>query len=151
VSFVTWTETGQVDQPGSNGYGDSQGTRLVSRGKGVAMRYMLVIYGNDEDWTQRSPEDLEPILAEHTKFTEDLRAANALVASEALQPSVTATSLRLQGDDVVVTDGPYIETKEQLAGFYLIEAENLDRALEWAKRLVRFDHEPVEVRPVVEI
>jgi hypothetical protein len=115
------------------------------------MRYMLVIYGNDEDWTQRSPEDLEPILAEHTKFTEDLRAANALVASEALQPSVTATSLRLQGDDVVVTDGPYIETKEQLAGFYLIEAENLDRALEWAKRLVRFDHEPVEVRPVVEI
>ena len=115
------------------------------------MRYLLVIYGTDDDWTQRPPEDLQPILAEHDAFSKALRAAGAYVAAEALQPSSTATSLRIQGEEVVVTDGPYIETKEQLAGFYLVEAENLDRALEWARRLVRFDREPVEVRPVIEI
>jgi hypothetical protein len=115
------------------------------------MRYLLVIYGNDEDWTQRPPEDLEPILAEHSSFSDDLRKANAYVAAEALQPSATVTTIRLQDGEPFLTDGPYIETKEQLAGFYLIEAENLDCALEWAKRLAKFDGEPVEVRPVVDI
>jgi hypothetical protein len=115
------------------------------------VRYLLVLYGNDQDWTKRPPEDLEPILAEHGRFSNDLRKADSFVAAEALQPSTTATTVRLQDGEPLLTDGPYIETKEQLAGFYLIEAENLDCALEWAKRLAIFDGEPVEVRPVVEI
>lgn len=115
------------------------------------MRYMLVIYGNDEDWTQRPAEDLEPILSEHESFSEDLRRAGKLVSSEALQPSSTVTTIRMNDGEPLLTDGPYIDSKEQIGGFYLIEAANLDEALEWGKRLSRFEENPITVWPVIEM
>jgi hypothetical protein len=115
------------------------------------MRYMLVIYGNDEDWTQRSEEELAPIMAEHESFSEDLSRVNKLVASEALQPSTTATTIRFANAESLLTDGPYIESKEQIAGFYLIDVADLDEALEWGKRLAGFEESPVTVWPVIDV
>ena len=115
------------------------------------MRYMLVIYGNDEDWTQRPESELAPIMAEHESFSEDLRKAGALVASEALQPSPTVTTIRLKDGEPLLTDGPFIESKEQIGGFYLIEVADLDQALEWGKRLAGFEENPISVWPVIEM
>ena len=115
------------------------------------MRYMLVIYGNDDDWTQRPVEELEPILSEHESFSEDLRRAGKLVSSEALQPSSTVTTIRMKDDEPLLTDGPYIESKEQIGGFYLIDVADLDEALEWGKRLAGFEESPVTVWPVIEM
>jgi hypothetical protein len=114
------------------------------------MRYMLVIYGNDEDWTTRPAEEIEPVLAAHESFGADLRKAGAFVAAEALQPSSTATTIRLNNGQPLITDGPFLETKEQIGGFYLIEVDNLDAALEWGTRLARFEENPIAVWPVFE-
>ena len=115
------------------------------------MRYMLVIYGSGDDWTQRPPEENEPILAQHQSFTEDLRKANAFVAAEALHARSSVTTIRMRGTEPVLTDGPFIETKESIGGFYLIDVDNLDQALEWGQRLARFEENAIEVWPVVEM
>jgi hypothetical protein len=114
------------------------------------MRYMLVIYGNDDDWTQRSEDELAPIMAEHESFGTDLRKAGAYVAAEALQPSSTATTIRITDGQPLLTDGPYIETKEQIGGYYLIDVDSEDEAVRWAERLAIFNEQAVEVRPVIE-
>lgn len=115
------------------------------------MRYLLVIYGNDEDWTQRPEDEIEPVLREHQTFSEDLRSAGVLIAAEALQPSSTVTTMRLNGTQPLVTDGPYAETREQIAGFYLIDVANLDEAIAWSTRLVRIEESPIEIRPVYDV
>ncbi len=115
------------------------------------MRYLLMIYGNDEDWTQQSEEELEPIMNEHESFTSDLQKAGAFIAAEALQPSATTTTIRLEQGKPLLTDGPYIESKEQVGGFYLIDVENLDDALGWAKRLASFEENPVVVWPAIDM
>jgi hypothetical protein len=114
------------------------------------VRYMLIIYGSDRDWTQDDPAELEPVMAAHTAFGEDLRNANAYVAAEALQPSESTTTVRVQDGEALVTDGPYVESKEQIAGFYMVDAADFDQALEWAKRLADFNGSPVEIRPVID-
>lgn len=115
------------------------------------MRYMLVIYGNDEDWTKLSEAELGPTMAAHQSFTEDLQSAGAFVAAEALQPSSTVTTIRLKDDEPLLTDGPYIESKEQIGGFYLIDVDNLDQALEWGKRLAHFETTAVAVWPAIDM
>lgn len=115
------------------------------------MRYMLVIYGTDEDWTKLSEAELGPAMAAHQSFAEDLQSAGAFVAAEALQPSSTVTTIRLKDDEPLLTDGPYIESKEQIGGFYLIDVDNLDQALEWGKRLASFAATAVAVWPVIDM
>lgn len=115
------------------------------------MRYMLVIYGSDEDWTTYSEAELEPTMNAHLSFTEDLRSAGAFVASEALQPSSTVTTIRLKDGEPLLTDGPFIESKEQIGGFYLIEVEHLDQALEWGKRLAGFEPTAIAVWPAIDM
>ena len=83
-------------------------------------------------------------------YTESLRDAGAFVAGEGLQDSPTATTIRIQSDgERVVTDGPFAETKEQIGGFYLIECDDLDQALEWAKK-IPLPAGAIEVRPVMD-
>jgi hypothetical protein len=112
------------------------------------VRYMLMIYGSDRDWTQADPAELRPVLEGHIAFSDDLRKANAYVAAEALQTSESTTTVQIQDGEALLTDGPYIETKEQIAGFYLVESDDYDQVLEWAKRLAKADGGPIEVRPV---
>jgi hypothetical protein len=115
------------------------------------MRYLLLIYGSDEDWTELPESETAPVIAEHISFGTDLRKVGAYVASEALQPSSTATTVRVSNGKPLVTDGPYIEAKEQIGGFYLIDVENLDEALKWATRLAGFDGGAVAVWPVLDV
>lgn len=107
------------------------------------MRYLILIYENEAT----APHD-EAELARWSEYTERLQASGCLVAGEALQPTTTATTVRKEGGRVLVTDGPFAETKEQLGGYYLIDCGDLDEALKWAAEIPSVDRGPVEVRPV---
>jgi len=84
-------------------------------------------------------------------FTEELNQAGANLAGEALLPAATATTLPVRDGKRVTTDGPFAETKEVLGGFYIIEAEDLDAALDWAEKIPASPYGSIEVRPVMEI
>lgn len=109
-------------------------------------QYLLSIYQPDGD--PPPPEVLEPIMRELDAVNAELRASGAWVFAGGLHPPSTATVLRPKGDDVLMTDGPYIEGKEHIGGFTVIQAPDLDAALEWGRRFARAITLPIEVRPL---
>ena len=113
------------------------------------MQYLLAIYG-DEKAVEAIPEDqLEGFMAGWFKYDEDVRAAVNVLHGSALQPTGTATTVRITDGGVVTSDGPFAETKEQLGGYYLIDVDNLDTAIEWAGKMpISPDGVSVEVRPL---
>jgi hypothetical protein len=113
------------------------------------MQYMLLIYGAGDSWQELTPEQQQQIGAEYFAFTEELRAAGKMVAGDALQPTSTATSVRVRDGETLTTDGPFAETKEVLGGYYLIDVDTIDEALEWAAKLPGAKYGTIEVRPVV--
>src|SRR5215472_2500987 len=114
----------------------------------LAMQYMLLIYG-DERATESVPrEEMAGIIDAYTTYSQALRDAKVLVASNRLRPTATATAVRIKDGQTNVLDGPFAETKEQLGGYYLIEVPDLDAALSWAGRCPGARHGTVEVRPI---
>ena len=114
------------------------------------MRYMLTIIGEEGGMEDATPEEMSAVLDAWNGYTESLKDAGAFVAGEGLQPSATATTIRgYEGGERLVTDGPFAESKEQVGGFYLIEVDNLDEALDWAKKIPARGG-GVEVRPVLD-
>src|SRR3954454_19883862 len=113
------------------------------------MQYMLLIYTDENSWDQISESEQSQLYQDYTTFTEDLRERGWYRSSDQLQPIATATSVRVRSGERLVTDGPFAETKEQLGGFYLIECDSLDDAIEVAARVPSARHGTVEVRPVV--
>jgi hypothetical protein len=112
------------------------------------VRYALLIYSDEHRWASWAAEDLARAATAHAAYADELRTGGKLVLGEPLQPTRAARSLRFEGAERVVTDGPFAETKEQLGGFYLIEAESLDEATSWARRMPVEPGVTVEVRPV---
>ena len=113
------------------------------------MEYLLAIYGEENADAGMSPEDMDTFMQQWFKFDEDIRKAVKVISGNALQPTSAATTVRDKGGDTVTSDGPFAETKEQLGGFYLIEANDLDEALEWAGKMPNIPHGgAVEVRPI---
>lgn len=109
-------------------------------------QYLLSIYQPDGD--PPPPEVLGPIMADLAAVNQDLRAAGAWVFAGGLHPPSTATVLRAKGNEVLTTDGPFTEGKEHLGGFTVIQAPDLDAALEWGRRFARAITLPIEVRPL---
>ncbi|MFN8583186.1 MAG: YciI family protein [Gemmatimonadaceae bacterium] len=114
------------------------------------MRYVCLIYDEEKKMGTMSKSDADTFMAEYFQFTEDIKRGGQYVAGEALQPIQTATSVRLRGGKLSTTDGPFAETKEQLGGFYLIEARDLNEALQIASRIPSARTGTIEVRPVVD-
>jgi hypothetical protein len=117
------------------------------------MQYLILIY--DEETANPSPEPPDPavmgeILGQYNGYTQMLKDTGAFIAGEALQPVTTATTLRQQDGQTITTDGPFAETKEGLGGFYLIEAPDLDAALQLAGQCPGIRFGSIEVRPVVD-
>lgn len=100
--------------------------------------------------TPPEPEQLQEIMRNVSALQAEMRAAGAWVFSGGLHPPSTATVLRHQRGDIITTDGPFIESKEQIGGITVLQAADLDAALEWARRLARATTTPVEVRPFFE-
>ena len=113
------------------------------------MKYVLLIYGN-ENMTANMPEEmLYAFMGEYEQYTRDMIEAGVRLAGEALQPTAAATTVTVQDGKTVTTHGPFAETKEQLGGFYLLEADNLDQAIEWASKCPEAKFGKVEIRPVL--
>jgi hypothetical protein len=110
------------------------------------MQYLLMLYADESGWGRMSKAEQERGVAAYAAYTEALKTAGALVGSNRLAPSATATRVRVTDGKTQVLDGPYADTKEQLAGYYLIEAPDLDAALAWAARCPGAGHGIVEVR-----
>ena len=112
------------------------------------MQYLLMIYVNEAGWNELTPAQKEQGMAAYQAYTEALRKADALRSADRLQPSSAATTVRMADGKPQVLDGPYADTKEQLGGYYLIEAPDLDAAITWASRCPAASHGVVEVRPI---
>ena len=112
------------------------------------MQYMLMIYGNEAAEQAIPKEQMGPMLAAYGAYSEALRKANAMVGGDRLHPSSNATTVRVVDGKTQVQNGPYADTREQLGGYYLIEAADLDAALSWAARCPGASHGTIEVRPV---
>lgn len=114
-------------------------------------KYAALIYSEEQDPSTVDPAAMQQVMADYMEFGQN--AASVLRGGEALHPTSTATTVRVEGGkggNPVVTDGPFAETKEALGGFYLIEAADLDEALEWAQQIPGAWHGRIEVRPIME-
>jgi hypothetical protein len=118
--------------------------------KGARMKYALLIYGDESAGGEMTPDQMQKVLDAWWGFEAELQKQEGLrLAGDALQPTATATSVRLRNGEATVTDGPFAETKEQLGGFYLLDCKDLDEALEWARKIPMREG-TVEVRPIQE-
>jgi hypothetical protein len=112
------------------------------------MKYMALIYANGSGWDQLSEDEQKAIFAEYEALSEDPKT----IGGNQLAGADTATTVRVQGGETLTTDGPFVETKEELGGYYLIEADDLDEAVAFAARIpAARSGGAVEVRPVVEM
>ena len=114
------------------------------------MKYMLLIYHDEQSWASISEAERQQIYGEYRNLREQLQSNGQFVTGSQLQPITTATSVRVRDGQELVTDGPFAETREQLGGYILIEAKNLDEAARIAARIPSARTGTVEVRPLVE-
>jgi hypothetical protein len=112
------------------------------------MKFILLIHGDEKAQAKRTEAEMQRIVGGHMKFADDLRAAGKMIGGERLRPETEAVRLRLKSGRRQVIDGPFAETKEVLGGFYLIECDSREEAVELASRLLLHDNGFVEVRPV---
>ena len=113
------------------------------------MQYLLMIYSDENIQKNMKPDEMGAYMGAYKSFTENIAKGGNLVAGDALQASNTATSVSVRDGKTITTDGPFIETKEQLGGYYLVEAKDLDEAVEIASRIPTAKHGTIEVRPIM--
>lgn len=113
------------------------------------MQYLLMIYGNEAEWDKLRAPDREAVLKEYGAFTQSIVQSGHYRGGNELNTTSTATTVRVRDKKQVVTDGPFAETKEQLGGYYLIEAKDLDDALAVAARIPSARWGSIEVRPII--
>jgi hypothetical protein len=114
------------------------------------MKYMLLIYDEEQKWQQLSEVERQRMMAEYRALTQQLKSSGQYVTGSQLHPSSAATSVRVRDGKRLLTDGPFAETREQLGGYYLIEARDLDEATAIAERIPSARIGTIEVRPLVE-
>ncbi len=115
------------------------------------MKYLCLIYDDEKQMAAMPKHELEGLMRDYGVFTEGLKAGGQLLASHRLQPIHTASTVRVRNGKVSATDGPYAETKEQLGGFYLIDARDLNDAIQVAAKIPSARLGSVEVRPIWEM
>jgi hypothetical protein len=114
------------------------------------MKYMLLIYHEEQDWHGRTEPAHQAIYHEYRELIQELQTDGKYLAGDQLQSTTTASSVRLRDGKQMVTDGPFAETREQLGGFFMIEATDLDEARSIAARIPSARTGTIEIRPVVE-
>jgi len=112
------------------------------------MRYALLIYVSEEVTANLSEEERGKYFQDYGMFEGEVQQKGIKTGGEPLQPISNSTTVQIRDDKPIITDGPFAETKEQLAGFYILECENLDEAIEWAKKMPDAQYGSIEVRPV---
>ncbi len=113
-------------------------------------QYLLSVYHPEISEQAPPPENLEEIMRDVNAVNEEMRASGTWVFGGGLHPSSTATVVRVEGEEVLTTDGPFVEGKEHVGGFWVIQAPDLDAALQWGRKATRACQVPIEVRPFQE-
>src|SRR2546423_838119 len=113
------------------------------------MHYLLLIYHNEAEWAKMTPAQAEPIYMQYRALREDLQKKGKYLGGSQLKPTATATPVRVRNGKRLSTDGPFAETKEQLGGFFLVDASDLDEAMAIAARIPAANDGSIEVRPLV--
>jgi hypothetical protein len=114
------------------------------------MKYLLTIYADERVWGEATPEFIETNMAAYGRLGTAMQEAGVHLGGEGLQPSSTATSVKVRDGETIVTDGPFAETREQLGGYYLLECADLDEAARWAAKIPDARSGSVEVRPIMD-
>ena len=112
------------------------------------MKYLCLIYDTESRWATMSESDGKRLMTEYFDFTDDIRKSGHMIAGDSLMPTSTATTVRIRNGKLGTTDGPFAETKEQLGGYYLIEAKDLNDAIQIAARIPGAKTGSIEVRPI---
>jgi hypothetical protein len=115
------------------------------------MKYLCLIYDDESTWARMTKEELGRQMGDYTAFTTAIKASGHYVGGNPLQPTSTATTVRVRNGKVSTTDGPYAETKEQLGGYYLVEAKDLNDAIQVAARIPGARLGAIEVRPIMQM
>jgi hypothetical protein len=114
------------------------------------MRYMLLIYSDGSQYERMSEAEIQADMQKWFEYDSAIKGAGASSAGDALQPTATATCVKDNDGQPLVTDGPFAETREQLGGYYLLDVENLDKAIEWAHKCPGAKYGTIELRPIQE-
>lgn len=112
------------------------------------MQYLAMIYGDQSVWESFSPEQREDAYKQYGAFAAEAQQAGVMAGGEELDSTSTATTVRVRGDETLVTDGPFVELKEALGGYFVLECGSMDDACAWAAKIPGASHGAVEVRPV---
>jgi hypothetical protein len=112
------------------------------------VKVMALIYGDQSVWETFSPAEREAVYARYRAFADEARDAGVMLGGDELASTRDATTVRVRGDETLVTDGPYAEVKEALGGFFVFECESMDEAIDYAARIPGAEHGAVEIRPL---
>jgi hypothetical protein len=123
----------------------------VTGAKGGTVKYLMLMYGAERVWENMPTEQMDRIYAAHRAYGEEMQKAGVIRGGAELRPTTTATTVRFAGGRPTTLDGPFAETKEQLGGYYLIEADSLDDAIKWAAKLPGSHHGSVEIRAIAQV
>jgi hypothetical protein len=129
-------------------YAEDLGAAPIKKGV-LAMQYLLMIYQNEVEYSKLDAAAGKKMLEEYGAFTQSIIQSGNFKAGDRLRPTTTATTVRVREGKTLTTDGPFAETREQLGGYYLVEAKDLDTALGIAARIPGAKDGSVEVRPVM--
>jgi hypothetical protein len=114
------------------------------------MKYLLTIYNDESGFAEATPEQIQQVMAAYEAFGREVSEAGAMLGGEGLQPTSTATTVRVRDGETVTSDGPFADTREQLGGYYLLDCRDLDEAIGWAAKIPGARDGTVEVRPVMD-
>ena len=114
------------------------------------MKYLCLIYDDETMWQRMSQEEAGKMMGDYRAYTTDIKGSGHYVGGNALQPTASATTVRVRNGSISTTDGPFAETKEQLGGYYLVEARDLNDAIQVASRIPAAANGSIEVRPIME-
>ena len=115
------------------------------------MQYLCLIYEDEKEWQKMPSAQTEKVLGEYSAYTESVKRSGNYLGGHGLEASHTATTVRVRNGRVATTDGPFAETKEQLGGYYLLQARDLNEAIQLASRIPGARMGAVEIRPVMEV
>ena len=115
------------------------------------MKYALLIYAAEKDWTEKSKEEQGRVYDEYWAYTVELKKSGKMLSCEPLDPTSTATTIRVREGRTIPTDGPFADTKEQLGGIYVVDVKDLNEAIAWASRIPDARNGSIEIRPLMNV
>lgn len=115
------------------------------------MKYALLIYAAEKDWAEKSKEEQDRIYTEYWNYSLELKKSGKMLSCEPLDPTATATTIRVRDGKTIPTDGPFADTKEQLGGIYVIDVKDLNEAMTWASKIPDARTGSIEIRPLMNV